>query len=76
MTAMEEEPRYAIRRGAVELTRRQWLSLALVLVGGVATAIVLVVAISMAAGGIALGATAVVIALLIGFGRHPQPGQD
>jgi len=68
---MGEEPRYAIRRGAVELTGRQWLSVAGVLVVGVATAIVLLVAVSMAACGIALGVTAVVSALIIGFGRHP-----
>jgi hypothetical protein len=73
---MGEESRHGIRRGAVELTRRQWLSVAIVLVVGVATALVLLVAISMGAGGIALGVTAVVSALIIGFGRHPQPGQD
>ena len=73
---MGEEPRYAIRRGAVGLTGRQWFAVASVLVVGVATAIVLLVAVSMAAGSIALGLTAVVSALIVGFGRHPPLGKD
>lgn len=76
MMFMNEERRYAVRRGAVELTRRQWFFVGLVLVVGIATAIVLLVAVSMAASSIALGITAVVTALVLGFGRHPKPGKD
>lgn len=73
---MDEEPRYAIRRGAVELTRRQWLSFGSVLVVGVALAVVLILAVSIAAGGIALSVTAVVAILILGFGRPPARGKD
>ncbi|WP_213003164.1 hypothetical protein [Winogradskya consettensis] len=68
----DEKTRYAIRRRAVELTKRQWLSVAAMLVAGLTTTVVRLIAIPLAAGCIALGATAVLSALIIGFGRHPQ----
>ncbi|MEU8238409.1 hypothetical protein AB0C07_09200 [Actinoplanes missouriensis] len=71
---MEEKPRFAIRRGAVGLTRRQWVILGGVLGVGIAATIVLVVVVSLAAGGVALGATAVAAGLTIGFGRLSQSG--
>jgi hypothetical protein len=71
---VEEKPRYALRRGAVELTRRQRTLLGGILVAGVAAATVLIAAVSPAAGAIALGVTAVAGALTIGFGSPSQSG--
>jgi hypothetical protein len=69
---VEEKPRYAIRHGAVELTRSQWIFLGGVLVVGIAVAAILIAAVSPAAGGIALGAAAVAAGLTLGFGRSPH----
>ncbi|MEU4695327.1 hypothetical protein [Actinoplanes sp. NPDC023714] len=69
---MDEKPRFAIRRGAVELSRRQWSLLGGVLVIGITSAILLVATVSPAAGAIALGITAVTAALTIGFGHRPK----
>ncbi|MFC6022951.1 hypothetical protein ACFP2T_43225 [Plantactinospora solaniradicis] len=72
---MDEKPRYAIRRGAVELTPGQWGALGGILfVGSVATG-VLIAIVSLAAGGIAMGIIGVVAALIIGFGRSAQSGK-
>jgi hypothetical protein len=68
---MDDKPRSAIRRGAVELTRRQWIAVACVLSVGIVAGIVLMAAVSAAVGGIALGSAGVVTALILGFGRHP-----
>ena len=74
MISVDEEPRYAIRRGAVELTRRQWILLGGILVLGIVAGVVLTAVVSLAAGGIALGIAGVAAALTIGFGRPPPPG--
>jgi uncharacterized membrane protein YdcZ (DUF606 family) len=72
---VEEESRSALRPGAVELTRRQWVFLGGVLGVGVAAAIVLASTVSPAAGAVTLGVTAVAAALTIGFGRLPRSGK-
>ncbi|WP_127507296.1 hypothetical protein [Actinoplanes solisilvae] len=70
---MDEMPRYAIRRGAVRLTRGQWVVLGGLLAVGAVAGIVLVVAVSVAAAGIAWGLTAVVVALVAAVnGRWPS----
>jgi hypothetical protein len=72
VVGVEEKPRYPIRRGAIELSRRQWILLGGILIVGIVTATVLIAAATPAAGGIALGTTAVAAGLTIGFGRHPR----
>jgi hypothetical protein len=69
---VEEKPRFAVRRGAVALSRLQWIVLGGILVTGIALTAVLVAAVSPAAGGICLGTTAVAACLIIGSGRPPQ----
>jgi hypothetical protein len=71
---VEQKPRYAFRRGAVELTRRRWSLLGGILVAGIVAATVLIATVSPAAGAIALGVTAVAGALTIGVGRSSQSG--
>jgi hypothetical protein len=66
---MEEEPRFALRRGAVALTRRQWGAFVGVLVVGVVLAVVLMVAVKLSAGAIVLGLTAVALGLMAGIWR-------
>lgn len=75
MVTVDEKPRYAIRRCAVGLTRRQWILLGSILVDGIVVSTILIAAVSLAAGGIALGATGVAVALTAGFGRPPQSGR-
>jgi hypothetical protein len=73
---MEERARYSIRRGAVELTARQWLGAAAVLVVGLAVAAVMFVMVSWAAGSIALSLTSLTLAGILIFGRRPDsPGR-
>lgn len=69
---MGEEPRCAIRRGAVELTRRQWIFLGCVLFVGIVLGLVLTTTVSLAAGGIVLGLTGLVTTLTANaVGRRP-----
>jgi hypothetical protein len=68
---MDDKPRYAVRRGAVELTRRQWIAVGVVLAVGIVGAIVLGAAVSMGAGVIVLGVAVVATTLILGFGRRP-----
>ena len=75
MTAMNDKHRYAIRRGAVGLTRRQWILLGGMIVLGIVLAGVLMALVSPGAGGVVLGIVGVAAALTIGFGRPPPPGK-
>lgn len=71
---MDEERRYAIRRGAVELTRRQWVVLGSLLAVGVVAGVVLLVTASASAGGVAFGLTGLVVGLSAAVrGRWPPP---
>nr|WP_296072936.1 hypothetical protein [uncultured Actinoplanes sp.] len=69
---MDDKPRFAIRRGAVALTRRQWIAVGAVLAGGIVAAIVLGAAVSPAAAAIALGVAVLVATLIRGFGHPPD----
>ena len=74
-----DKPRYAVRPGAPALTSRQWIRLAVILAGGVVGGAVLAVTVSLGAGGILLGLTAVVTAILVSFGQaaaSAPPGQE
>ena len=74
-----DEPRYAVRRGGPALTRRQWIRLTVILVVGVVGGAVLAVTVSLGAGGILLGLTAILTAVLVSFGlpaASTPPGRE
>jgi hypothetical protein len=67
---VDEKPRYAIRRGGVEFTRRQWILIGAFLVADIVVSCALIVFVSLAAGSLVLSVTGLVSTLILAFVRR------